>query len=474
MSNPPTVLIAVSHGFQERLLLRSGVADHLLNHGTRIVVACPGAELIRIDGWSSGDVRAVQFAPEPGRLQRRYYTGRKLLLWRREIDGALLNFEAIFKRKYPLLHRTVKAARSMPWSWRLGLDQVWMRDFNARQLLEHVRPDLVVMASPGFHYADAVLLGEAVRSGIKTAVVGQSWDNFSSKGYVHPKPDLMICWGERMREEAIGLQDWDPGRIVVCGAPHFDVYHNLARFGTREQVLERLGLDPRRRLIVYGTSPRVHAGDERDVVRRLADWVQQSPVDGPFRYPLQLLIRLHPQQVSGPYSDDWRAYQALVGEHVSLDVPEMVPGEMDWQIASSDSERLPLILAQADVVVNCFSTFAIDAVAAGKPAICVAFDGDEVREGKYSVRRYLNYTHLKAMISSGGVRVADDYIGLQREIEAYLAEPSRDAAGRQVLIRMQLYQIDGRSAERTAAALAGMIIRTERKGRCELDPVGVS
>jgi hypothetical protein len=331
-----------------------------------------------------------------------------------------------------------------------------MRSAAARKLLSSLEPGLVVMASPGFQYPEAILLNEAVKRGHKTAVVGQSWDNFSAKGFVAPKPDLMVCWGERMREEAITLQDFVADKTIVCGAPHFDLYHDLSRFGSRRLVLERLGLDPSRRLIVYGTSPRVHAQDELDIVKRLAEWVQRSPTHGPFRCPLQLLVRLHPQQVIGAYSEDLASYRSLIGPHVQLDIPRMIQSKADWQMDESEFERLPLILSHADVVVNCFSTFGIDGVAAGKPVICAVFDGDQVRDERSSARRYLGYTHLKGMTSTGGVRVVFDYDGLQQELNAYLADPGRDAAGREALIRTQIYRIDGRSAERTATALADL------------------
>jgi hypothetical protein len=222
-------------------------------------------------------------------------------------------------------------------------------------------------------------------------------------------------------------------------------------------VLRGLGFDPNRRLLVYGTSPRVLGGDEFDVVKRLAGWIEQSPDEGPFHEPLQLLVRLHPQQVLGAYSEDLQAYRALESERVKLDVPEIIESKIQWHMAPGDQERLPLILSQADVVLNCFSTFAIDAVAAGKPAICCAFDGDQQRNEKESVRRYLNYAHLQGLISSGGVRVVHGYDDLIQAVNDYLANPQRDAAGRAELIRMQVHCIDGKASQNVAAALANLV-----------------
>ena len=447
-----TILIAVSQGFQERLLVQSGIAAHLARGGARVVIAAPHADESNAERIEN--VTWVAFEPQPSRFNAYYYEARRLLLWRQPIEGALLNFQNVLEKKRPWLLRLVRLGRRLPWRALLMADGWCMRSRDAKNLLRQVQPDLVVTASPGFHYPDAVLLGEATRAGLRTAVVGQSWDNFSSKGYVNPKPDLMICWGEQMRREAIALQDFAPQKTIIAGAPHFDVYHNLARFGSREDVLRGLGFDPRRRLLVYGTSPRVLGGDEFDVVQRLAQWVEQSPGAGQFREPLQLLVRLHPQQVTGYYAEDLQAYRALQSERVKLDVPEIIESKIQWHLAPGDQERLPLILSHADVVLNCFSTFAIDAVAAGKPAICCAFDGDQERSEAESVRRYLKYTHLQGLISSGGVRVVHGYDELIAAVNDYLADPQRDAAGRARLIHMQVHRIDGQAAHNVAAALA--------------------
>ncbi len=459
LQKAPKVLLAISQGFQERLFLRTGIVDFLTGSGARVIIASPNEDG-RYKAYSGRNIDNMHFSLQLTRIVNLYANIRRLVLWKHNMEGAILNIKSNLSNKRPKLYTFAVALRKLPWKIRLIIDGYVTRSKKTRDLLDMVKPDLVVMASPGLHFIEAVLLNESVRKGIKVAVVGQSWDNFSTKGYVTPKPDLMICWGEKMRDEAIILQDFKPEKVTICGAPHFDVYHDLGKYGTRNEVFKKLGLDPNRPLIVYGTSPKVHGENEFDVVKRVSEWVRNSKDGGLFDMPLQLLVRLHPQQIIGYYSEDLNKYYELEDEHVKVDIPKMINGELALQIDESDYLRLPMLLSHASVVINGFSTFALDAVASGVPTICVAFDGDNSLDPKSSMRRYLDYIHIKGLLSSKGVRVVNNYDELYKAINDYLTYPELDLEGRKELLRTQVYKVDGKSAERIGTTLSNMLSLT--------------
>ena len=84
-----------------------------------------------------------------------------------------------------------------------------------------------------------------------------------------------------MRREAISLHGIPPDRIVETGAPLYDIFANAGRFGSRHENLTRLNFDPNRRLIVYGTSNAAYVPDEIEIVKRVAQWVEEDSLGVP-------------------------------------------------------------------------------------------------------------------------------------------------------------------------------------------------
>ena len=64
--------------------------------------------------------------------------------------------------------------------------------------------------------------------------------------------------------------------------------------------------------------------------------------------------------------------------------------------------------------------------------------------------RYYSYTHYQQIVRAGAVRIAKSSGEMIDLVNAYLADPSRDAAGRRRVVAEQCEFTDGRSAERLA------------------------
>jgi CDP-glycerol glycerophosphotransferase (TagB/SpsB family) len=105
-------------------------------------------------------------------------------------------------------------------------------------------------------------------------------------------------------------------------------------------------------------------------------------------------------------------------------------------------------LCHADVVVNVASTISIEACIFDTPVVNINFDGPDESPYVKSARRYYSFTHYVNITSRGAVRVATSPEQLVRDVAAYLATPSLDAAGRKQVVFDQCQFIDGRSAER--------------------------
>jgi hypothetical protein len=118
-----------------------------------------------------------------------------------------------------------------------------------------------------------------------------SWDNLSTKGALHERPDLMFVWNERQRQEAVELHDFPGDRVVVAGAPRFDEFFALEPRVTREAFFAPLGLDPGRPALLYLCSSRFIAARELEFIRT---WLATLRASGPPLDRCTVIVRPHP------------------------------------------------------------------------------------------------------------------------------------------------------------------------------------
>jgi hypothetical protein len=293
-----------------------------------------------------------------------------------------------------------------------------------------------------------MLLHAAVGRKIPVTAAILSWDNLSSKGLINPQPDRLLVWSDHMRNEAMTLQGVPSERIIETGTTVHDAFANAGRFGSRAENLRRLGLDPERRLILYGTNHGGSFSDEVEVVKRVAEWVEKDELGE----HCQLWVRLHPQAVTGVYEISADAYRKLASKHVFVEFPPVRDTNMPWQLPKSDLEHLVSLLRDADVVINSGS-LSIDAAILDRPVICIAYDPCGDLPYDQSVRRYYDYTHMSHIVRAKAVQLANSSDDLKRKIRGYLNDPSLDRDGRRRIVAQQFGRVDGRSADRVVAAL---------------------
>ena len=101
-------------------------------------------------------------------------------------------------------------------------------DPGRERFLQDERPD-VLLVSPlvrfGSEQADWVKSAQAL--GIPVGFPVFSWDNLTTKGIVHVRPDRVFVWNEVQKREATEYYDIPPDSIVVTGAPRFDSFIEL-------------------------------------------------------------------------------------------------------------------------------------------------------------------------------------------------------------------------------------------------------
>jgi FkbM family methyltransferase len=181
------------------------------------------------------------------------------------------------------------------------------------QFLRSHSPD-VLLLSPVVHFgsAQADFVASARALGIPVGMLLHSWDNLSTKGCMHQRPDWMFVWNEQQRREAFELHGFPEDRVIVVGAPRFDGFFELRPRLSREEFHEPIGLDPHEPTLLYVCSSQLISSSERTFVERWLSMIRRS--SGPIRN-CNVIIRPHPDipLLDGPDTSEELRWPAAKG-----------------------------------------------------------------------------------------------------------------------------------------------------------------
>jgi CDP-glycerol glycerophosphotransferase (TagB/SpsB family) len=221
------------------------------------------------------------------------------------------------------------------------------------------------------------------------------------------------------------------------------LYTDGARLADRRSFCASLGLDPAKKLVTYAGEDPVIAPDAPMYVDQIHRLISQ----GRLSQPAQLLVRPHPQ-------DDPRRFDAVRSlPGVAFDLPGQ-PSDRYWMDMSRDDlRRLYETMKHSDVVVNVTSTIVLDAALFDTPSICIGYGFTHSQTYFNSPMRYFEMDHYKYIMDAGATRVVESEGQLLDALNMYLETPRTDSDGRRRIAREIGEFDDGRSAERTAAAI---------------------
>jgi len=456
----PCLLWTVPNGSSAGNVLRSGVLARVLDHvrNLRVVLVSP---LVADPAFTSEfahprvsfeRLRAHVPSGLEGRLlgvvQARYLEARSTETIRIKLAAGHAGTVLRFRRVKAILGRAL-SPRPDAGRWYDVSDRL-VADPDAARLFDRHRPTLVAVSTPGLIFAEIPVLRTARRRGVRAMAVDLSWDNLTNKLFPIRRVDRLAVWNRTMKREAQELHGYGGGEIDVVGPPQFDRYFNGEPRSSRAEFCRRAGLDPARRILTLTTIP-AEAYPRHDVViDRLLDAMRSGAIAA----PCDLLVRVHPR-------DDLRAYDCYAGTpRVVVEKPFRESARAgdghSVDVTAENTRHLADTLYHSDVVLNVASTIAIEASIFDTPVVNIAFDQDdaEARPFLASPLRYYSYTHYQQIVRAGAVRIAKSAGEMVDLVNAYLADPSRDAEGRRRVVAEQCEFTDGRSAERLAEVIA--------------------
>lgn len=170
----------------------------------------------------------------------------------------------------------------------------WLKDF---------QPE-IIFASPYVFREDFEVEYTKAAQSLNIPVVASllSWDNLTSKGTYHVKPDQLFVWNQNLVEEAIQIHDFEPGKVFVSGAPVYDPWFELSPSMDRASFCASIGLDPSKPYILYLCSSKSISDNETDLIRMLISQLEHIDEDS----RPALLVRPHPfKEMDDSLEKDW-------------------------------------------------------------------------------------------------------------------------------------------------------------------------
>jgi len=483
------IFISADHGMAIIYFLQSDVVPTLLDAGVEVVVLTDDETKDKIEsrftrhGLIFEGLRLKQANEYAKKVQPRM---QWILAYLRRVGGSRrINTEAMDSHIWEVWAEN-------GWKFRLGiwiptaLAILLLRNFSfARKLLvrmqnrftpdpglytdlfEQYNPDMVVASTPGWRL-DRYLLREAAQRGVRTATVIVGWDNSSSYNISGADVEFATCWSELQKEELVKGSDWKPENVQVGGIPSYDGYFRKQWLMLRDEYFKLHNLDPNRKLISFASSF-VHFAPNFPNIEALAKLVSSDKLVE----PSQLLVRLHPSHFQDKpeiFAEERRRVFNLEKQypHVHVVQPVALGGSLGYY-GGEDMDEKSSMMAYSDVLVTVYSTMLVETAVHDTPIIAAVIDtpggwgpimaekGIKGKKFSLSLKEIGDWpTHQRFRLAKAG-RVAQDENELRDAINAYLKDPTLDAAERRAFVEQEITYTDATAGKRTAEYILGLL-----------------
>jgi len=409
-----TIFLAVQTGMVVRDLLRCGPLERVL--------AQPDAQVVLLTPGVRDPVFVEEFAHERVTVVPHQPYGPTPMVWRlmnRRWRHARTAWQA------DAVHRLEERLIPVPSSY--------------DELFRAYEPALVVSGDP-LRPGDANLIAAARRHDVPSLGSVRSWDNILK--HLRTRPDALTVWTAMNAREAVEVDRYRPEQVTQVGAPQLDVYFSGLSC-SREELCARMGLDPRKKILVLATSSFTYDSDQTYLV----DMVLEAIRSGDIRAPVQVVLRLHPDDRAGRY------LKYRTAPEIVLDIPERYLATLGWTMTRADLERMAALLTHADVMVNFATSVTLECAIVDTPTLLVAFSPVDPQEMQRYVLGLHFKMHYQALVERDLVPIAWDRDALIGWINRYLDDPSLYRSQRAETVRDWVQFTDGRSGARLGDAL---------------------
>ncbi len=442
-----TIFIASFHPHISRNILATDALRILkARKDLRIVVVAPDykAEYFR-EKFGGGNVVIEGIKPYQASATARGLLLKKLAVFFFDTDTAVARkrYEYWCEGKYA--YYLVSRIAGFVGRWGVVLRAVRAFDYHFSpkgffaRLCDRYQPDLI-FSTDVQNENDVSLMQDARERGIPIAGMIRSWDNPTQRA-VRMFPDMMLVGSDAVKEEVIYFCGYPDERIKVIGNPHYDRYR-VGPSMTREKFFSQFGLDPSRRTILYapvGDHLLKHNDVDEYVMTILAQTGEQVLVRFPPDEGVRLVNFVKPPQMG--YDRPGRAFAQSKFS--------------DREITPEDDQRLIDALFHCAMAITGPTSIPLDAALIDTPSVLVNLY--PTPRGFCGAILGFWCSHIKKLISIGGVRYAQSKEELLAAIEDYFRNPGLDAPGRERMRSLWFSHADGHAGERLAGELLSLL-----------------
>jgi CDP-glycerol glycerophosphotransferase (TagB/SpsB family) len=360
--------------------------------------------------------------------------------------------------KGPALALAALRAQQPLENWLERLLLKYPRSVEAEDRLRQIQPAAVVCTGP-HRYEEPAIVAAAKRQGIPVLAMITSWDNLTTKNRMMFQYDGYIVWSPQMRRELHEFYPQTRGTLAYeIGAPQFDVFFQDEFRESREEFCARQGLRPDRPIILHALGSPNFIPGEYYAALHLAARVARGDLGD-----VQMLIRPHPLFETGEETKQMSGF----GPRVIL----QRTGQAGTKLIARSQDRQQILdwvstFRHCDVLVNLFSTVAIDAAIFDKPVVNLDYDPSPERK-RHAMIKDVNHvwSHFKPLTESGAMWTVQNNDEMVEAVRGYLKDPTLHREKRRWMAEYVCGHLDGRCGERLARAILDFVGKREAGGK---------
>lgn len=325
-------------------------------------------------------------------------------------------------------------------------------------MIQKLKPDLMIGCTFGMSVSDAIFLAEARFNKITSAVIVQSWDRTSNKGYPTVRPDHALVWNNIMKKECEILLGFDPEDVHVTGSPLWDEHFHKLSQTPDANWRKNLNIPETHKVIFFSCGGFGSHPANMQVIPEIFELARTQP----FENPVHIVFRLYPQYLSpvtqsGAGKAKKEELEALLDQYrdipdISILYPEVEFDGKNFMPSAADHAYMTQCLYQCDLSISQVSSQMIEACIFDKPAINIEF-GRRVTE-KYDLEIADYKTeHLLRLYRTNAIYRVQKPDELEEIIGRALENPAEKNLERQDLVNQEAPVHRGDAAKATANML---------------------
>jgi hypothetical protein len=261
------------------------------------------------------------------------------------------------------------------------------------QIVQNVNPSIVIMPSLCSDSFTMDMIETSKKKKVKSLVLINSWDNLVSKGVIPMPPDFIGVWGEQGVKQAVEIQNVPRQRVIIMGAPRFEMYFNNKPQNAKKEIYEFNGINEDMEIVLFAAT--VMPFDDCGALKILDNEIKSKEAYGNYR----ILYRPHPEmlrRVGETHISEYNLEKVLLDKQMEEFYNlRFAQKEFPSYINKTSLDYYPKLLSSVKAVVSAPTTLSLEAALNGIPVLMICYnDGKNFHLTPEQVSQYENIQEI--------------------------------------------------------------------------------